>query len=81
MDNETADTCSRRGYLGPGGIQDNGQFRGCIGGATGYLDRQILGESHLYQHSTAHEIYSSGPFDPEGIVGKKLASFPTFCGP
>jgi heparan-alpha-glucosaminide N-acetyltransferase len=45
------------------------------------LDRQILGESHLYQHSTAHEIYSSGPFDPEGIVGKKLASFPTFCGP
>jgi heparan-alpha-glucosaminide N-acetyltransferase len=70
MDSDTSATCVCRGYLGPGGIQDNGQFRGCIGGATGYLDRQILGESHIFKRPTAREIYGSGPFDPEGIVGK-----------
>jgi heparan-alpha-glucosaminide N-acetyltransferase len=59
-----------RGYLGPGGIHDNGQFRGCVGGATGYLDRLVLGEKHIYRHPTARDVYGSGPFDPEGIVGK-----------
>lgn len=69
-----------KGYLGPGGIQDNGQFRDCTGGATGYLDRQILGESHLYKRHTAREIYGSGPFDPEGIVGCLLSVFQVFLG-
>lgn len=41
-----------------------------MGGATGYLDRMLLGEKHIFQHPTAREIYGSGPFDPEGIVGK-----------
>jgi hypothetical protein len=63
-----------RGYLGPGGVQDNGQFRDCVGGATGYLDRLILGEKHIYQHPTARKVYGSGPFDPEGLVGKSLWS-------
>jgi hypothetical protein len=59
-----------RGYLGPGGIQDNGQFKNCVGGATGYLDRMVLGDNHIFRHPTAREVYGSGPFDPEGIVGK-----------
>jgi hypothetical protein len=56
--------------LGPGGIQENGAYKNCIGGATGYIDKMILGESHIYQYPTADEVFQAGPFDPEGIVGK-----------
>lgn len=69
-----------RGYLGPGGIQDDGKFRDCIGGATGYLDRLMLGEEHIYRYPTATAIYRSGPFDPEGIVGCLLSIFQVFLG-
>ncbi|XP_013097934.2 heparan-alpha-glucosaminide N-acetyltransferase isoform X1 [Stomoxys calcitrans] len=58
-----------RGYLGPGGKHANASYAGCIGGATGYIDLQILGSSHIYQHPTAKYIYDSKPFDPEGIFG------------
>jgi hypothetical protein len=30
----------------------------------------VLGENHVYKHPTAKDIYDSGPFDPEGVVGK-----------
>ncbi|PSN35838.1 hypothetical protein C0J52_15490 [Blattella germanica] len=70
----------QRGYLGPGGIQDNGQFEHCIGGATGYVDRMVLGKDHIYQYPTADEIYQAGPFDPEGIVGCLLSIFQVFLG-
>ncbi|KAJ4441630.1 hypothetical protein ANN_11488, partial [Periplaneta americana] len=68
------------GYLGPGGIQDDARYRDCIGGATGYVDRLILGEKHIYQHPTASEVYHSGPFDPEGIMGCLLSVFQVFLG-
>ncbi|XP_021935257.1 heparan-alpha-glucosaminide N-acetyltransferase isoform X2 [Zootermopsis nevadensis] len=69
-----------KGYLGPGGVQDKGQFKGCVGGATGYLDRLILGENHIYQHPTARKVYGSGPFDPEGLTGCLLSVFQVFLG-
>ena len=34
------------------------------------MDRMMLGEKHIYQYPTAMDTYDSGPFDPEGIVGK-----------
>ncbi|CAG2060112.1 unnamed protein product, partial [Timema podura] len=68
------------GYLGPGGNQFDGQYRGCIGGASGYIDRLILGPSHIYQNPTAAQVYGSGPFDPEGIVGCLLSIFQVFLG-
>jgi len=34
------------------------------------LDRVVLGEEHIYKYPTASVIYRSGPFDPEGIMGK-----------
>jgi heparan-alpha-glucosaminide N-acetyltransferase len=40
------------------------------------LDRLILGEKHIYQHPTAREVYKSGPFDPEGVVGKMQIGVP-----
>lgn len=68
-----------RGYLGPGGIDQLGAFRNCTGGATGYLDRMILGKTHIYQHPTSQLVYSSGPFDPEGLIGMiNLFSLNTF---
>ena len=55
--------------MGPGGKHNNAAYPQCIGGVTGYIDLQILGNSHIYQHPTAKYIYDSKPFDPEGIFG------------
>lgn len=56
------------GYLGPGGLHDSGQYYNCTGGATGYIDRAILG-NHVYHYPTIKHIYDSSSFDPEGILG------------
>uniref|UniRef100_A0A4W3K6D4 Heparan-alpha-glucosaminide N-acetyltransferase n=1 Tax=Callorhinchus milii TaxID=7868 RepID=A0A4W3K6D4_CALMI len=59
-----------RGYLGPGGIGHFGQFANCTGGAAGYIDRIILGESHIYQHPSCTTLYHTTlPYDPEGLLG------------
>ena len=46
---------SFRGYIGPGGLADNGTYMNanCIGGAAGYIDRWMFGEDHIYGHPTA----------------------------
>ncbi|KAF2357813.1 protein of unknown function DUF418 [Trinorchestia longiramus] len=73
-----------RGYLGPGGIalmnSDGDPTPDCIGGMTGYVDRWLLGVAHLYQNPTAKEVYHSGPFDPEGVLGSMLSIFQVFLG-
>ncbi|CAF3302887.1 unnamed protein product, partial [Rotaria sp. Silwood2] len=57
------------GYLGPGGKHDHGKYWNCTG-AAGYIDRLILGNSHLYNEPTCKEIYHTKvPYDPEGILG------------
>lgn len=69
------------GYLGPGGIQEGGRFNNCIGGATGYIDRLIIGQSHLYQHPRAGGVYDETmPFDPEGVFGCLLTIVQVFFG-
>ncbi|XP_072319321.1 heparan-alpha-glucosaminide N-acetyltransferase isoform X1 [Eucyclogobius newberryi] len=58
------------GYLGPGGIGDMGLYTNCTGGASGYIDRWLLGENHIYQTPSSRVIYASRmPFDPEGVLG------------
>lgn len=70
-----------KGYLGPGGLHDQGKFPNCTGGAAGFIDRVILGEQHLYQHPTIKEIYhTSMPYDPEGILGYFTSIFLVFLG-
>lgn len=69
-----------RGYLGAGGKQDMAKHMHCIGGATGYIDRMILGEAHIYQHPTARSFYDSMPFDPEGLVGCLTTFLQVFIG-
>lgn len=58
-----------RGYLGPGGIHEDGKYENCTGGAAGYIDKQILGLNHMYKYPTSYTIYGGVAFDPEGIFG------------
>ena len=41
-----------RGYLGPGGLAEGGNYTNCTGGAAGYIDRVIFREAHIYQTPT-----------------------------
>lgn len=68
------------GYLGPGGNHEMGQHKNCIGGATGLIDRTILGAKHIYQWPTAKHVYASMAFDPEGVFGCLLTIVQVFFG-
>lgn len=69
------------GYFGPGGRSEYGQYMNCTGGATGYVDQQVLGFNHMYQNPTPKPIYDTVvPFDPEGILGILEACFSVFLG-
>lgn len=52
----------------------------CIGGLTGYVDRMILGSSHIYQRTTARFVYDTDAFDPEGLLGCLPTIFHAFLG-
>ncbi|XP_042289176.1 heparan-alpha-glucosaminide N-acetyltransferase isoform X3 [Thunnus maccoyii] len=57
------------GYLGAGGIGDNGLYPNCTGGAAGYVDRWMFGDN-MYRYPTCKEMYhTTQPFDPEGVLG------------
>ncbi|KAG5831017.1 hypothetical protein ANANG_G00299400 [Anguilla anguilla] len=57
------------GYVGAGGIGDDGLYPNCTGGAAGYIDRWLLGDN-IYRHPTCKELYrTTQPFDPEGVLG------------
>jgi heparan-alpha-glucosaminide N-acetyltransferase len=40
-----------------GGIHQNGSYENCTGGITGYIDRIIFTEKHLYQYPTCQLVY------------------------
>lgn len=70
-----------RGYLGPGGIGDMGLYANCTGGAAGYIDRWLLGESHIYQNPSSRVIYATRmPYDPEGVLGSINSILMAFLG-
>ncbi|XP_029962551.1 heparan-alpha-glucosaminide N-acetyltransferase [Salarias fasciatus] len=57
------------GYLGAGGIGDNGLYPECTGGAAGLVDRWMFGDN-MYRYPTCKEMYqTTQPFDPEGLLG------------
>jgi heparan-alpha-glucosaminide N-acetyltransferase len=41
----------------------------CEGGAAGYIDKLVFGVNHIYQWPTCRELYLTGPYDPEGLLG------------
>jgi len=69
-----------RGYLGPGGIGDTGDYQNCTGGAAGYIDLKIFGLDHIYQDPTCKSVYKTGAFDPEGFLGYFTAILMTYTG-
>lgn len=69
------------GYLGPGGLHDGNLVPAkCVGGASGYIDRQILGAKHIFQWPTAKEVYGSEAYDPEGLLGNLTAILTVWLG-
>jgi len=69
-----------KGYLGPGGIGNNGQYWNCTGGAAGYVDMQVFGKYHIYKWPTCGETYVTGAFDPEGLLGCLTTIAHTYLG-
>ena len=52
-------------------MQNDNLYANCTGGATGYLDRVLLGDNHLYQHAAVRRVYRAPvAFDPENILGE-----------
>ncbi|XP_055517698.1 heparan-alpha-glucosaminide N-acetyltransferase [Leucoraja erinacea] len=69
------------GYLGAGGIGDDGKFSNCTGGAAGYIDKWLLGTNHIYNWPTCKVLYhTTEPFDPEGILGTINSVLMAFIG-
>ncbi|KAM6956265.1 heparan-alpha-glucosaminide N-acetyltransferase [Aplochiton taeniatus] len=57
------------GYLGAGGIGEDGLYPNCTGGAAGYVDRMLFGDN-MFRWPTCRELYlTTQPFDPEGVLG------------
>ena len=55
-----------RGYLGPGGLHDDGNYENCTGGIAGYIDRAVFG-NHIHKHPTCYKVYETQVgYDPEG---------------
>ncbi|CAF0783447.1 unnamed protein product [Adineta steineri] len=74
------DNCPR-GYVGPGGKHYYGQYQNCTGGMAGYIDRTILGDSHLYGYPTCRDVYDTKiPYDPEGLMGILTGIFLCYLG-
>lgn len=69
------------GYFGPGGLENDSFYHNCTGGATGYIDRLILGSTHMYSRPTCSKIYKTTQhFDPEGILGSFNSILLTYIG-
>ncbi|CAF2968996.1 unnamed protein product, partial [Rotaria sp. Silwood2] len=69
------------GYLGPGGLHENGKYENCTGGITGYIDRIIFTNKHLYQYPTCQLVYGCKlPFDPENLLGVIPTIFLAYLG-
>jgi heparan-alpha-glucosaminide N-acetyltransferase len=70
-----------KGYLGPGGLLgDQGKYVGCTGGAAGYIDTLIMGVNHEYGGPTPKDIYGTGSYDPEGLLGCLTSLVITYLG-
>ncbi|CAH0386555.1 unnamed protein product [Bemisia tabaci] len=71
-----------KGYMGPGGIQNNGIYKNCTGGISGHIDRTILGVEHtrIFPWSGVVNVYKGLPLESEGVFSSLLAIFQTFLG-
>jgi heparan-alpha-glucosaminide N-acetyltransferase len=78
------------GYLGAGGLADNGAYPGCTGGAHRALDVWLFGEAHIYHDvgaggafvssATCAPDYQCAVYDPEGVLGWLSAAWMCWLG-
>ena len=89
-------TRTSRCYLSQGGLHENGKYANCTGGITGYIDRLIFSERHLYKYPTCKAVYGRrcvrrgaelallclecGTFDPENLFGALPTMFLAYLG-
>jgi predicted acyltransferase len=69
-----------RGYIGPGGLADNGDNWDCTGGIHRYIDVKLFGADHFYGEPTCVKIYDCISYDPEGALGSLSACTLTYLG-
>lgn len=75
-----SDTCPT-GYLGPGGMTENGIYANCTGGAAAWLDRTVLGQRHLYHDHDVMQVFKTKQsHDPEGLLGNTTSVLLTLVG-
>ncbi|CAG9862798.1 unnamed protein product [Phyllotreta striolata] len=68
------------GYLGPGGLEENGLFYNCTGGAAGFIDRAIF-NAHMYKDHALAKVYEiTVRVDPEGVLGTLTAILSAYFG-
>ncbi|CAF4945907.1 unnamed protein product, partial [Rotaria sp. Silwood1] len=63
------------------GLHENGKYENCTGGITGYIDRMIFTNKHLYQYPTCQLVYGCKlPFDSENLLGVIPTIFLAYLG-
>ncbi|EQC36736.1 hypothetical protein SDRG_06172 [Saprolegnia diclina VS20] len=68
------------GYLGAGGIGEDGLYPNCTGGAHKAVDLFLFGDAHIFQNPTTKDVYLTGAFDPEGALNWLMVASTTFLG-
>ncbi|XP_057371635.1 heparan-alpha-glucosaminide N-acetyltransferase-like [Daphnia carinata] len=69
------------GYMGAGGLEKNGLYKNCTGGAARYVDIALFGNDHIYQRPTPRAIYDTTlAFDPEGMLGGLTCVLTAYLG-
>lgn len=68
------------GYVGAGGLADQGAYQKCTGGAHRLVDVTLFTATHVYSHPTCTDVYQCGPYDPEGALGALMAAWMAFLG-
>jgi hypothetical protein len=68
------------GYLRPGGVELNGKYMDCTGGAHRYVDLQIFGKDRLRTNPSCKNIYHCADFDKYGFLGTLNFVFGVYLG-
>ncbi|KAI2809164.1 hypothetical protein BLOT_000310 [Blomia tropicalis] len=76
------------GYIGPGGLYDNGSHPFCVGGSAHKIDELIFTSKHCYKGYFGSILYDPDPriynprlwHDPEGLLGTSTSIVLTLIG-
>eukprot|EP00981_Chlorochromonas_danica_P008112 scaffold2011_cov290-Ochromonas_danica.AAC.4 len=69
-----------RGYNGPGGRGDHGDYHDCTGGIHRYIDLMLFTHMMIFHGETCRFLYGCIAYDPEGFMGMFTATVLTYLG-